>query len=735
MDLVFFWRVLLKRKWIILAAALLAAAVAYLLTMNQPKQFKSSTQVSTDFTQTDAVRVNTTFSIYDAETKFNNAIVTFTSPVVISLLSYELMLHDLTSPKPFKRLTEEQKQEDWLKKINLDQAKKIFAEKLQSMTVLSSYKPEEKQLLGLLGVYGYDNKSLKNGLNVYRLERTDYIQIDYASENPELSAFVVNDLFNQFTRYYQNLRKTGAVASIDTLRSLMEKKKQELDVKNTLLRNMGYVDVESGTTSTLDLAAELETKLADERAKLNEQQFNLRKVQQKINDALSRSGSGGSATNNNEEIVRARRAANEAYEAYLSEPSNTDKKSRYQQLKNEYDRLYAESGSRVASPTTLKNQDIDLLKDTKQDLEYDIRSTQSNISSLQRNIGQLRGEASAISSRGETVETLKKERDLANTEYLEAKRKYGEAMDITGFSVNNYKQLVPAQPAIDPEPSKRKMIVGMAGAAAMITTVLIILLLTYLDSSIKTPYIFSKTVGLKLISMVNFMNLKNKNLSDVVAKRESTEDIHDRNKLNTFRESIRKLRYEVEKTGKQIFLFTSTKKGQGKTTLIMALSHSLSLSKKKILIIDTNFCNPDLTVALNADPILEKMMPYKTEGRALVEQVKVFSKDVGEGLIYAIGSEGGDYTPSEVLPRENLLQHLQPLTAEFDYIFLEGPPLNDFSDSKELAEYVDGVIAIFSARQIIKQIDKQSLGFFKELNGKFCGAVLNMVDMENVDTA
>ncbi|HZI01379.1 MAG TPA: AAA family ATPase, partial [Flavisolibacter sp.] len=211
------------------------------------------------------------------------------------------------------------------------------------------------------------------------------------------------------------------------------------------------------------------------------------------------------------------------------------------------------------------------------------------------------------------------------------------------------------------------------------------------------------------------------------------DNLHDRNKLNTFRESIRKLRFEIESTGKKVFLFTSTKKGQGKTTLIQALSHSLSLSRKKILIIDTNFCNPDLTVQLNAEPVLEKMMPYKADGKAMLEQVKVFSKDVGEGFIYAIGSEGGDYTPSEVLPRENLLQHLQALTAEFDYIFLEGPPLNDFSDSKELAEYVDGVIAVFSAQQIVKQIDKQSIAFFKELNGKFCGSILNMVDMKNLN--
>ncbi|MBA2746243.1 MAG: hypothetical protein H0U44_08470, partial [Flavisolibacter sp.] len=94
-----------------------------------------------------------------------------------------------------------------------------------------------------------------------------------------------------------------------------------------------------------------------------------------------------------------------------------------------------------------------------------------------------------------------------------------------------------------------------------------------------------------------------------------------------------------------------------------------------------------------------------------------------------------DYTPSEILPRENLLQHLDALTAEFDFVFLEGPPLNDFSDSRELAQYVEGVIAVFSAKHIIKQIDKQSIHFFKELNGKFSGSILNMVDLENVNVS
>src|SRR6185437_14720435 len=212
--------------------------------------------------------------------------------------------------------------------------------------------------------------------------------------------------------------------------------------------------------------------------------------------------------------------------------------------------------------------------------------------------------------------------------------------------------------------------------------------------------------------------------------RETSPDASYNKRHNQFRESLRKLRFEIENSGKKIFLFASTKKGEGKTTLIQALSYSLSMSKKKILIIDTNFCNPDLTLQLNADPILEKIHPGNNQ--SVVSQVKAAAKQIGN-TIFAIGSEGGDYTPTEILPRENLLQHLRTLIGEYDFILLEGPPLNDFSDTKELVQYVDGVIAVFSAKHIIKQIDRQSMTFFNELNGKFCGAVLNMVDLEDVN--
>ena len=101
--------------------------------------------------------------------------------------------------------------------------------------------------------------------------------------------------------------------------------------------------------------------------------------------------------------------------------------------------------------------------------------------------------------------------------------------------------------------------------------------------------------------------------------------------------------------------------------------------------------------------------------------------------IEVIGCKGGDYTPSEILPRHHLLNYLPQLKTYYDYVLLEGAPLNDFTDSKELVAYVDSVIAVFSSRLSMKQNDKESIQFLQSLNGKMLGAVLNNVSEDYLE--
>jgi succinoglycan biosynthesis transport protein ExoP len=222
MDFVYLLRVLSKRKWIIICSTIIAAGIAWFFTRNQEKQYLSTSQISTGFTSNDIVKLNDNTDFYETDTKFNNVVVTFTSPTVISLLSYRAMLHDLENPsQPFRTLTPEQKTKPVYLQINSGHAKILLQHKLDSMSLLTSYKPDEKKMLEFLKLYKYDYNSILKDLNVYRVERTDYIQINYTSENPELSAFMVNTVFQEFVRYYKFIRTERSTVAIDTLKSLL----------------------------------------------------------------------------------------------------------------------------------------------------------------------------------------------------------------------------------------------------------------------------------------------------------------------------------------------------------------------------------------------------------------------------------------------------------------------------------------------------------------------------------
>jgi len=650
MDFAYLLRVLLKRKWIVIGATVLAALIAYLVARDEQRLYRSYSQFSTGFTASDEVRVNPdSYNFMEADTKFNNVLVTASSPTVVSLLGYKLLIHDLTSPRPFRRLDDRDLQSSLVKSVDMEKAAQVLQNKWETMSLLTSYLPDEKKLLELLDLYKYDYRSLSKYLAIYRMQHTDFVEVDYESENPELSSYTVNQLFQEFIRYYKSIRSERSSESIDTLRSLVEKKKADLDVKNDALRKAGLVDVGIESTSKFDLIRELETDLEEEKKKQTQIRYSL----EQVNNQLSRVSPAGPSTSantansasSNNEILILGKERDQAYRDYINSGSKD------QTLLDKYNRLLEEYNLKVQSaqgPSTVVpetgSQTKGDLENRKSNLTVDLAASNSNINSGQATIDSLRRSVVASSSKGAEVESLLKDADLANKEYLDAKSKYNDAMDANSSAVNNFRQILMGQPAIQPEASKLAVIVALAGVSACLLTLLVIVFITYLDSSVKTPVIFDKMVGLKLISMINFMNIKNKKLSDVVAGNAVSSDHAEKNRDNVFRELLRKLRFEIENSGKKVFLFTSTSKGEGKTTLIQALSYSMSLSKKRILILDTNFCNNDLTVQLNASPTLEQMEAY-TSDATLLDKVKAAATHITGDMVYAIGCEGGDYTP------------------------------------------------------------------------------------------
>ncbi|PWV55790.1 exopolysaccharide transport family protein [Chitinophaga sp. S165] len=728
MDIIYFIKALLKKKWWIIISTIIAIVAALFFTLGKPRMYASVTQIATGFTINDQVKLrDENVNIFEADVKFDNVIEIINSPVVVGMLSYDLAIHDLTSNKPFVRLEEKDLNSEAYKAVDRQAAVTILRNKLDSLQVLSSYNPTERNILTFLKLYQYDYESIRKRLYASRVQRTDYLEIVSMAENPEQAAYTVNTAYREFLRYYRSMRSERSVESVESFDELVKQKKAELDKKVEALRlyksSEGLLNVEVASGNELDLIKQFEKGLVDERANYNTINSSL----QSVNQRLAVANSGKTVyTNNNSEIIDLRKQINDLNEELIRKGGNDQVTStKLAGLRAQMQKKLGASTTGTQTATTK-----DALIQEKANLEAQLEASNLNMRGLQGQIAKLKGSVGSYANKEATVSGLQAEVDMAQEEYNKLKEKLNAAQDNQTTPDVNFKQILKGQPAFKPESSKRMIIMGMAGISTFLLTSFIVLLLEFLDGSLKSPSVFEKHLDLRLISSVNHADLNKYSILEVLQKT-TISDKHSKQRQNTFRELLRKLRYEVETSGKKSFLITSTESRQGKTTLTQALAYSLSLSNKNVLVIDTNFCNNDLTVQMEAAPTLETFSVPRNE--LTMDKVKDIVTTYPVSGIEVIGCKGGDYTPSEILPKNNLLNYLPFLTTYYDFILLEGAPLNDYTDSKELAQYVDGVIAVFSSKLALTQVDRESAQFFETLGDKFVGAVLNNVQEEYLE--
>ncbi|GAA3944737.1 hypothetical protein GCM10022209_45630 [Chitinophaga oryziterrae] len=706
----------------------MAVLAAFLLTLEQEKLYKSVAQIATGFTISDQVKLkDESFNIYEIDVKFNNVIEALKSPRVLGMTSYNLMLHDLENPdKAFRTLSVEEKKYDAYRQLDRAKAIAILTKKYNDEQLLSSYVPEERKILELLKIYRYDLETLRYVLYAGRVQRTDFIDIQYRSVNPELSAYIVNQVCTEYLRNYESSRNQLTVQNIETLKKLVDQKRDELDAKIANIKAMGTLDVSVESSSKLEQISNFENRLADEKSINNSAQLTLQQIIIRLAD-MSKTNSQTSSTTSamNTELTSLRTQMNEAYSDYVNKGGNDAALyAKYQTLKNDYKTKLTAMAS--AAPSTTTGNTLADLQQKKSDLELQIKSSAQNIDAYEQKIRQLNSSMGAAASRGANNLALQKEVELAQQEYESIKSRYDAAVNNKIAPMDNFHQILFGQPAVEPEPSKRLIIIALAGMSMLVFCCIAIIFLEYVDLSIKTPTQFLKVLELKLLGVVNRINFKHAPLEKIF-----TDPNLKKHNTAVFRELLRKLRFEMEDSGKKIFLFTSTKPREGKSTIIKALAYSLSLSKKSVLIIDTQFPNNSLTRDFGAQPVLESFSSSVDDFN--VDAVKQLVTESPLPGVFVIGCEGGEYTPSEILKPGNLLEYLKTIAHQYDYILMEGAALNDRSDSKELMKYAEIVIAVISARSSVKQTDKEAIIFLQSLQEKLGGAILNFVEPENID--
>lgn len=734
MDLIYFFKVLLRRKWLIIGLSFLAVVAAFFFLINKKELYMSQAQYSTGFTA-EKVRLvdgSSGIDIYTADVKFNNAIETFKSPKVINTIGYKLLLHDLTNPaRAYRKLAPKQMQSDLYKAVNKDSAIRKLQLMITENQLLRSETDADKILIEFFKLYGYDYDGLLNSMVIERVDRTDYLNIFFWSENPNLSAVVVNSMGQEFLNYYKNLSSQRTEENAEGIKRMVNAQQEKIDSLGKQLFSekvkQGSIDPVSLSTSAMETVKELETRLAEEKSKQNEHLNRKKYLTERLNLLRGAAGSNQGASNK-DEIVRLTNKKNDLV-AELARKGGNDPvlEKQISDLRTEINSKSSSGGSRN---NAAKQKEIDNLVMQIAEEDALLNAANSTVADYSSRIRKYTGLANTAPVGSDvTIQGIQSKLAIENAQLGIVMEKYSQAEGLVKDDpTTNFIQTGVGQPALGPESKKTMLTMALSGTSMFFLSSVIFLLLEIFDPRVKTPTIFRKQVKLNLVNILNTVPLNKTTEQDIVlndyeGKKYSKEIL--------FKNNIRKLRYELLNSPHKVFLFTSTQGGAGKSTVVEALALSLVLSKKKVLVMDLNFGHNSLTQKHNPNTLIQDVAKKINYSEPLSGQ-KIWSSTGQEGF-FILGCAPGNFTPSEVLFNVDIDAFFKLLKDEFDFILIEGAALNDFADSRELATYAEEVYTVFSANAPVSHADEKAIKFITGLGQKNKGSILNNVLKENIN--
>jgi capsular exopolysaccharide synthesis family protein len=285
------------------------------------------------------------------------------------------------------------------------------------------------------------------------------------------------------------------------------------------------------------------------------------------------------------------------------------------------------------------------------------------------------------------------------------------------MNVDNVKILDKAVTPTSPIKPNKMMNIAIAGVLGLMLSVGLVFLIEFLDKTIKTPEDIERYLNLSIIGAIPHNE-----------KAEKRKVVTFEDPKSPVAEAYRSLRTNLKfaSLDKEIksIVVTSTIAGEGKSLTTSNLATAIAQTGNKVLLVDTDFRKPSIHKIArkpNADGLADVLI-NKSDYRSSVKQSRTKNLDLMfSGLIPP--------NPSELLGSKSMLEFIEKVKEEYDYVIFDTPPVALVTDAAILANEVDGVILVTSFGMVDYQIAKRAVELLKNANANILGSVLNKIPM------
>lgn len=703
-----FLSLLKKYRFVLIIVPIIIVIITFFLVRNLPNSYVSQAQIATGIVDETKQTLldDATPQAQQVVQEFSNIIAMMRLKKILDKVSYKLAIHELSNPKPFKPNNKELLSlSPAARKRAINVFKTLYAKDLS----LNLYEKEQNKMNDLLSSFNYDSEALNSKLNIFRAGDSDFIIIQFESEDPLLSAFIVNTLSNEFVEYYTAVVKNNQIRTNTFLGNLLKQKNDTLsrrmsDLRNYKIRNrvlnLGeqskqlYTRIieydnkkQDAIQSTSSFAGALSE--IDNKFKPQERQY--------IETSLSKIN--GKIISKKEELTR-------LYDLYYQNDLEESYKQSIDSLQKSLNEAILQSSDQyINNPLNAKAS----LIQEKLALEIKLDISRYSINSLEKELASLNQQFDKLVPKEAEVQSLEMKIDIATKEYLDILNKYNQSSLESGFQVKlNIVQL--GMPGL-PQPSKKMLLVILSGIIGFILCLLIIFINYLIDNSITFPKALANKTGIPVLGSINKLQTPSVELTSLWQNNSTSISPS----LLIFKDQLRSLRFEIEKDlTDNILIVTSVGVSEGKTLISLSLAFAMKMTNRRVLVIDGNFKKPDISASANNHIYLEDFL----------QDTISMKISPNTNAIDILSNKGENTSLLEIASKEEIITKLNFLKNNYDFIIIETSALDDINQAKEWLMFSNNVVSVFRSGETLSTSKMNYVNYLKE-SGSFLGWVFN----------
>lgn len=675
-----YWRVLLKRRWIILAITISVGLIGLAYSMLAQRQYAA---VVTLEIQRESTRI---INLDDAQPRLGaNQEFYFTQYALLGSRSLaERVVREL-------RLADNAA---FLGDYRADAASKPLAGSRDA-----------RERAAITKVMGHTE--------VIPVRLSSVVRVRYVSPDAQMASKIANSLANNFIQSNLQRRYDASTYAreflVTQLNEMREKLEQSERQAVSYAAQQRIVNIAPTSRDTSGSTQELSLDAADLAA---------------LNNALAQARADRIAA----EARYNQSGAGTAASAELQSLTVNTLRQQRAQLSAQLQQLLSNFGPEYPTIVALRSQIAELDKQISSetgrvgrgvmtDLQGRYRQALATEQQLTAQVDKYRSSVLDLRRRSIQYNIYQREVDTNRALYDALLQRYKEIGVAGGVGSNNISVVDVATTPQNPFSPNLRLNLLIALLVGLAIGIAIAFILDQLAESVVAPGEFQKKLGIPLLGAVPKLAKGQDSLNSLADRKSPMSEAY----LST----LTGLQFSTSHGMPRSLLITSTQASEGKSTTSFALAQGLARSGKRVLLLDADMRNPSMhkIVGIANRDGLSSLLVGEGELMKLVH-----TTDTPNLTLLTAGHIPP--SPAELLAGPSMANILEDAISKFDYVVIDGPPVLGLADAPLLATVVESTVFIMESGRTRATQARHAIGRLLSLHVRIAGAVLTKFDIQ-----